>query len=113
MRRDACEGVSHIPTLTLLVSIYQWCPGGLETLPGQDQGGLCLPSSDFFYSYFQNQMAGYGNSEKAAGIGGRTLVLHCSKGKCAYTARVLSARAGTRAHVNSSMTHVPKRTGRE
>lgn len=37
MRRPACEGVSHIPTLTLLVSIYQWRPGSLETLPGQDQ----------------------------------------------------------------------------
>lgn len=30
--------------------------------------GLCLPSTDFFYSYFQNQMVGYGNSEKAAGV---------------------------------------------
>lgn len=25
------------PTLALLVSIYQWCPGSLKTLPGQDQ----------------------------------------------------------------------------
>lgn len=63
------------PTLALLVSFYQWCPGSLDTSWTRPKEGLCLPSTDFFYGYFQNQMAGYGNSEKAAGIGGRTLVL--------------------------------------
>lgn len=40
-------------------------------------------STDFFYSYFQkNQMLGYENSEKAAGMEERTLVLlHGGEGK--------------------------------
>lgn len=93
---------SHTPTLALLVSIYQWCPGFGGTSWTRPDEDLCLPSTDFFYSYFQNQMVSYRDSVKAAGVEGGTLVLHGSKDKkCAYAARLLSARPGTCAHVNS------------
>lgn len=95
VHRQPCRGVSCIPILALLVSIYQGCTGGLETLLGQAQVGL-LPSTNFLYSNFQSQSRLW-DSEKATGLYGRTLVLQGGKGKrCAYTARLLSCT-----HVNS------------